>query len=67
MTRQVCIATIQVLVDEVNPDSASDGLSELLSHNPWVLDWSYLKLGGQYMYPRDYVMSNDYEEGEAFS
>lgn len=67
MSKQAVIATVQILVDEDDAIRATDGFSEMLSHNPWVIDWAYLKIGGQIMYPAEIIIRDDYEEGEAFN
>jgi|TARA_R100001530_G_scaffold81653_3_gene56970 hypothetical protein len=61
------VATIQVAImaeDEAEvADVLSDGLREI------VLDWSYLKLGGQWMYATDTNLNIDprrYAEGSVF-
>ena len=64
--RRAVVATVQILVDETDAIVATDGFSEMLSGNEWVLDWSYLKIGGQFMYPAEIYINKDYEEGEAF-
>lgn len=61
------IATIQIIVDEDDRGMAADGISEILSQNPWVFDWSYLRVNGQYLTPTEIVVNDDYEEGEAFN
>jgi hypothetical protein len=63
------IATLQIVLrpgvaDE--PGQAEDWISDLLSENPDVLDWTYLKVGGQMLTPQQIVVDDDYEEGEAF-
>lgn len=67
MSKRAVLATVQILVDEEDAIVATDGFSEMLSHNSWVLDWSYLKVGGQFLYPSEITISDDYEEGEAFN
>ena len=61
------VATVQILVDAEDDSTACDGLSELLSHNKFVVDWSYLKLGGQYCLPTERYIEDDYEEGNFIS
>ena len=62
------IATIQVVlrpdvVDSV--DAACDWFSGLFSDNEEVLDWGYLKMGGQRLYPSEKLVDTDlYEEGD---
>ena len=66
MAKQVCIASIQILVDESDEIAAVDGISDMLRGNDWVIDWGYVKIGGQFLYPSQRIISDDYEEGEAF-
>ena len=73
MTRQAYIATIQVCVDCETQAEACDYLSELLSNNinaeNALLDWQYLKLGGQYCAPTSKIVADagEYYEGDAFN
>ena len=65
------MATIQILIspeEKLQSESeACDWFSGLLSENEKILDWSYLKIGGQYLSPSEkYVSEKDYEEGEIF-
>ena len=69
--QKVYIATVQVAVKADSPGEAADGLSailtELMPPDPdFMLDWTYLKVGGQYLYPvESYVPNEDeYEEGD---
>jgi hypothetical protein len=66
VSKKATIATVQILVDEADAIAATDGFSEMLSHNDWVIDWTYLQIGGQFMYPAEKIIPDDYEEGEAF-
>lgn len=71
MAKEGVIATVQILikpsvVNEFRSGSAEDWFSGLLSNHPDILDWSYLKMGGQYLYPMRVTISNDYTEGEIF-
>jgi hypothetical protein len=70
MTRRTFIATVQIII---SPDAgvtseaeAADWFSGLLSDNEQVFDWSYLKVGGQYLYPTSIqVDPKNYQEGQA--
>lgn len=70
--RQAYIATIQLCVDIETQAEACDLISELLSNNieaeSRILDWQYLKLGGQYLSPTSKIVadSGEYYEGDAF-
>ena len=57
------VATVQLLLNETDPSAAADGISELLSHNDFIMDWSYLKVGGQYLKPQEAYVDEDYKEG----
>lgn len=72
MAIEIYMATVQIAI---HPDSgvedkagACDWFSGLLTENKEVLDWSYLKLGGQFLTPskRLSVDLDDYNEGEIF-
>jgi hypothetical protein len=60
------IATVQIVVDEKDDLRAIDGISEMLSGNNWVIDWQYLRIGGQQLDPKEVILRDDYEKGEAF-
>jgi len=72
MAQETYIATVQLvlrpgLVDsEAQACDAISGLFEEVGGN--VLDWAYLKMNGQYLYPTHKTISDEeeYEEGEAF-
>jgi len=53
--RRTYIATVQIIIspDEgvENEDQAADFFTELLTENEAIEDWSYLKIGNQYLYP----------------
>lgn len=66
------VATVQLLVLADSHIEAVDAISELLSgtveasHDTFLLDWAYLKLGGCYLYPTPYpvpINVKKYEEG----
>ncbi len=68
------IATVQLLIDAKDQAEACDGVSELLSgnaledDNSLIVDWSYLKVGGQRLWPSTFSMGtidwDTYEEGD---
>lgn len=58
------LATIQVLVKADSEAEACDALSEGL--RGIVRDWSYLRVGGQYLSPSETYIREPYEEGDAF-
>jgi hypothetical protein len=69
------IATVQIVIhpnqnikSEIEAcDWFSGLLSERLRHEEQIiLDWAYLKMGGQFLYPQEVLISDDYEEGELF-
>ena len=70
MNKTTYIATVQIII---SPDAgvsseaeAADWFSGLLSDNDQVFDWSYLKVGGQNLYPTSIqVDPENYEEGQA--
>jgi hypothetical protein len=69
--RKAYIATIQVCIEGVNNDAeAVDWISGLLSgDNPkGLVDWQYLKLGGQWLYPTEQYIpdTKGYREGDCF-
>jgi hypothetical protein len=65
------IATVQVLIQPsaaTTEAEACDWMSGLLSENTQVLDWQYLRLGGQRLTPSEtFVNPETYKEGEAFA
>ena len=70
MGQQVYMATVQIIIDPSENISsqgeAEDFFTALLTDNNAVLDWSYLKVGGQYMYPVEVLVDDNYQEGGAF-
>ncbi len=63
------VATVQILLDTDNDAEACDMLSALLSDHGFpfgVIDWGYLKHGGQHLYPSEKLIPEDYEEGWCF-
>lgn len=71
MVQKTYIATIQIVIhsnQELESEAqACDWFSGLLTEHEGILDWSYLKVGGQYLYPHErYYDLKNYEEGEAF-
>lgn len=79
MAKGAWICTVQLLIPEIaegEPDitseaEACDAVSAMLSENlrqsGALLDWSYLKVGGQFLSPVSITVSDEYTEGEAFS
>ena len=75
MAKETYIATVQIVIHP-DQDISSDGeaadwfsalLSEHLTYNEkMILDWQYLKVGGQRMGPEEILVNDDYEEGDAF-
>jgi len=65
MVKEICVATIQVAIDEKNPTKAADLLSEIMGPlcHEGIPDWGYLRVGGQYMYPTTRVVEVDEETG----
>jgi hypothetical protein len=57
---------VQILVTGVESVAdACDAISEVLSDQECFLDWAYLCLGGQMMWPTErYFDLEHYEEGE---
>jgi hypothetical protein len=49
------VATVQIVVAATNHDAAGDQIADLLegiqAEAEGVIDWSYLKVGQQYLYP----------------
>lgn len=66
--REGFVVTVQIILDVDSYEEAVDFVSEMLSVDPpeEVIDWSYLKIGGQYLYPTRIVIPANYEEGDAF-
>jgi hypothetical protein len=67
------IATIQVAVQADNETAVADIMSEAMrerTQDTTFLDWSYVKIGGQWLYATDTNMMNidpdTYEEGRIF-
>lgn len=69
MAKETYIATVQIVIDpRVGVDSqaaACDYLSEFLQ-GTGILDWQYLKVGGQRLTPAAILVNDHYEEGDAF-
>ena len=64
--KRTMMTTVQICLDFNTPGEALDYLSEILGSEVSILDWAYLRIGGQYLYPQEKLISDDYEEGEAF-
>jgi hypothetical protein len=62
-------ATIQILIPEeegcLTEAEACDWFSGLMEKTN-ALDWGYLKIGAQRLYPTEAYYSENYEEGEIF-
>ena len=63
------VATIQILIPPGECRSASEAADWIhgLMDDSRVMDWAYLKIGGQYLFPTEIIVPDDYEEGELFS
>jgi len=58
------VATVQVLMRECDSaDQATDAIQGLME-NEYVKDWAFLRVGGQYMFPQERTVMEDYEEGD---
>lgn len=70
MAKATYIATVQILIspdENLESDAqACDWISGLLTDNDKILDWSYLKVGGQFLDPQEITIPNNYEEGFVF-
>jgi len=67
--RKVYVATIQVVVNAESEVRAADGISALMTEltDPlFLIDWGYLRMGGQLLYPTERWVKDeeDYEEGD---
>ena len=65
--REVYVATIQIAIEVEAHQAPEDFISELLGDVNGLVDWGYLMVGGQYMYPTARYIPQDYEEGELFN
>ena len=66
----VFVATVQVVIEARDADWAADILAETLGEdlvNDKILDWCYLKVQGQYLYPTKRYLGRPYQEGDAFA
>lgn len=61
-----CMATVQILVDTSNCDSAKKSIYSLLEGADGIMDWAYLKVGSQYLSPTNTFIPDDYKEGDLF-
>ena len=71
MAKSAYLATVQILIPECDSQAQAEDaiiamLTENLQYSGAILDWGYLKIGGQFLYPQKIAISDDYEEGEAF-
>ena len=57
------IATVQIVIPEsaVRDGAPEDWFSVLLSENPEVFDWAYLKANGKLLTPTEIDLPNDYD------
>ena len=62
---EIYITTVQLAFKIEDDQAPEDYISEVLS-NIGLIDWAYLKLGGQYLYPTLRYVPKDQEEGEIF-
>jgi len=66
------LATVQLLVKDegdFGEAGACDWISGLLSEyasEHGLIDWSYLKVHGVFLSPREVLVPDDYQEGDAF-
>lgn len=73
MAKGTFIATIQIIIEPgeqvTTEGEACDWFTGLLSetHADIILDWAYLKVGGQRLTPTEITIPDNYEEGEAFA
>ena len=72
MAEEVFVATVSVVIHPrsgvESQAEACDWFTGLLSENGEVLDWSYLKVGGQFTGPtRRIVDLQSYAEGDLFT
>ena len=75
MANKTYVATVQIVIhpkEEVDSEAgACDWFSGLLSEDlqikEKILDWSYLKMGGQFMSPTEILVEDPYDEGDAFA
>lgn len=63
----VFVATVQLAIKDADADSVADFLSEFLGSAEGILDWSYLRFGGQMLYPTERYIAEDYQEGDVFA
>lgn len=70
MSEFVYVATVQVAVKAQSQEEACDAiraaLTDFASQEPLFIDWGYLRLGGQYLYPslQSYIDLDRYKEGD---
>ena len=70
MGRVVHVTTIQLVLPQDDATKATDALSAWLTQAQnagEVLDWQYLKLGGQHLTPTARTVPDMYTEGDAFA
>ena len=70
MSQEVHVCTVQlVLPAHVKPEQTADHVSSMLGElqsEDFIIDWRYLKVGGQWLYPTPLVVPSPYREGDAW-
>lgn len=70
-SQEVQVATVQlVLPAHIQPEQAAAHLGALLAEavaDGRLLDWRYLRVGGQQLSPTPRLVPDPYREGDAFS
>jgi hypothetical protein len=67
MPKKVYVATVQLVIQDVeNDEEANEVIGSMLTEKgpQELLDWSYLRIGGQHMLPALTYVSDDYQEGD---
>lgn len=69
MAEETFIATVQIVLRPGAADTepeACDWMHGLLSEHPEILDWAYLRIGGQLLSPISTIVdTKNYQEGDA--
>ena len=63
---EIYIVTVQLAIQATSEPECADQVSALLSDNPGILDWQYLKISGQFLFGTTKIIGLPYEEGQAF-
>ncbi len=59
------VGTVSILVKAADWPEACDAFSAILSENESVVDWGYIKIGGQRLSPTPYSLDPEvYSEGD---